>query len=35
MTPEVVKTEILEDGIAVVTIDNPPVNAHSGRCSKR
>jgi hypothetical protein len=29
MPSEVVKTEMLEDGIAVVTIDNPPVNAHS------
>ncbi len=33
MTPEladaVVKTELMEDGIAIVTIDNPPVNAHS------
>lgn len=31
MTPEVVKTELIEDYIALVTIDNPPVNAHSGQ----
>jgi len=31
MTPEVVKTELVEAGVAVVTIDNPPVNAHSGQ----
>ena len=31
MTPELVKTELRPDGIAVVTIDNPPVNAHSGQ----
>jgi enoyl-CoA hydratase len=29
MSVEVVRTEVVEDGIAVVTIDNPPVNAHS------
>lgn len=29
MKPELVKTELVEDGVALVTIDNPPVNAHS------
>ena len=29
MSAQVVRTEIVEDHIAVVTIDNPPVNAHS------
>jgi enoyl-CoA hydratase len=31
MTPTVVKTEVVEPWIAVVTIDNPPVNAHSAQ----
>ena len=29
MTEQVVRTEIVESHIAVVTLDNPPVNAHS------
>ncbi|MDB5581489.1 MAG: Enoyl-CoA hydratase [Bradyrhizobium sp.] len=29
MTETLVKTDMVEDGVAVVTIDNPPVNAHS------
>jgi enoyl-CoA hydratase/carnithine racemase len=29
MNETLVKTELAEDGIAVVTIDNPPVNAHN------
>ena len=29
MDETLLKTEMVEDGIAVVTIDNPPVNAHS------
>ena len=29
MEPQLIKTEIVEDHIALVTIDNPPVNAHS------
>ena len=29
MTHVVVRTELVEAGVAVVTIDNPPVNAHS------
>ena len=31
MTPELIKTEVAEDGVAIVTIDNPPVNAHSAQ----
>jgi enoyl-CoA hydratase len=31
MTATVVKTEVVEPWIAVVTIDNPPVNAHSAQ----
>ena len=31
MTPELIKTEVAEDGVATVTIDNPPVNAHSAQ----
>jgi len=31
MTSAVVKTEVVEPWIAVVTIDNPPVNAHSAQ----
>ena len=31
MTDPMVKTEIVEPFIALVTIDNPPVNAHSGQ----
>lgn len=31
MASELVKTELVEDGIALVTIDNPPVNAHSAQ----
>jgi enoyl-CoA hydratase len=31
MTPELVKTDLRPDGVAVVTIDNPPVNAHSAQ----
>ncbi len=29
MEPQLIKTEIVDDHIALVTIDNPPVNAHS------
>ncbi|MCB1742419.1 MAG: enoyl-CoA hydratase/isomerase family protein [Gammaproteobacteria bacterium] len=29
MTPKLVKTELVEPYVALVTIDNPPVNAHS------
>ena len=31
MKPELIRTDVNSDGIAVVTIDNPPVNAHSAR----
>jgi enoyl-CoA hydratase/carnithine racemase len=27
--PELIKTELVEDTIALVRLDNPPVNAHS------
>ena len=29
MNPEVVKLDLVEDYVAVVTLANPPVNAHS------
>ena len=29
MTDALVRTDLVEDGVAVVTIDNPPVNAHN------
>jgi enoyl-CoA hydratase len=29
MTPELITTEVVEDGLAAVTTDNPPGNAHS------
>jgi enoyl-CoA hydratase/carnithine racemase len=29
MTEALVKTDVVEDGVAVVTIENPPVNAHN------
>lgn len=29
MQPELIKTELIEDTIALVRLDNPPVNAHS------
>ena len=31
MEPELIKAEVNAEGIALVTIDNPPVNAHSAR----
>lgn len=31
MKPELVRTDVDPDGVAVVTIDNPPVNAHSAQ----
>ena len=31
MQPELIKTEVTTDGVAIVTIDNPPVNAHSAQ----
>lgn len=31
MTPELIRIDTPEDQIAVVTLDNPPVNAHSGQ----
>jgi enoyl-CoA hydratase/carnithine racemase len=31
MGDSLIKTDVVEDGVAVVTIDNPPVNAHSHR----
>ncbi len=31
MKPELVKLDVVEDFVAVVTLDNPPVNAHSQR----
>jgi enoyl-CoA hydratase/carnithine racemase len=31
MKPELIRTDVNPDGVAVVTIDNPPVNAHSAQ----